>query len=105
MNRHIIDLVDNNLIKRLGNLSIPSALFYTDVYNKKRDTLGERLLTSVSIANNSLSCKKHESCLDTDIYKQLVDNFRPSRKETIKHARRRSQRRKSKKRVNSSRKQ
>lgn len=105
MNRRIKDLVDNNLIKRLGNLSIPSALFYTDVNTKKNDTLGEMLDTTGSIFTNSSFCKKHECCLDSDIYKQLVDNIKPTRKDTIKHARRRSQRRKSKKRDNTSRKQ
>lgn len=105
MNRRIKDLVDNNLIKQLGNLSIPSALFYTDVNSKKSDTLGEMLDTTGSIFTNSSSCKKHDCCIDSDIYKQLVDRVKPSRKDTIKHARRRSQRRKSKKRANTSRKQ
>ena len=104
MNRRIKDLVDNNLIKRLGNLSIPSALFYTDVNTKKSNTLGEMLETTGTIISNSSSCKKHDCCIDSDIYKQLVDRVKPSRKDTIKHARRRSQRRKSKKRDNTSRK-
>ena len=105
MNIRIKDLVDNNLIKRLGNLSIPSALFYTDVNRNDSNTLGEMLETTGSFMSNGSSCKKHECCIDSDIYKQLVDRVKPSRKDTIKHVRRRSQRRKSKKRANTSRKQ
>ena len=87
INIQISNLADNKKMKGIGNLSIPSALYYSKDNNKCDNTLD-----TVNNIVNDFSCRKHECCVDKEIYHHLVDNIRISKQHTLKYNKRKSRR-------------
>ena len=90
INIQISNLADNKKMKDIGNLSIPSALYYRKDNNNCDNTLDT--VNSLNNIVNDFSCRKHECCVDKDIYYLMVDNIRITKPHTVKYNKRKSRR-------------
>lgn len=75
MNVQVINVFNDNVLKKLGkNLSIPSALHYEKSLDKKN---------MLHILNN-FNCDKSSCCIDSTLYKNLINNVKPTKRASRK---------------------